>query len=297
MESKKCRALLTAVECGSLTAAAAELGYTQAGLTNMMNSLEAELGLSLLVRRKTGVSLTADGQRLLPQLRAFAEGAEALEQEAAKLRERGASTLRVGAYSSVARHWLPPVLESFRRELPEVEIMVVMGGNQDLHRLVRDGELDCAFVSAHPSLRQGLEWLTLRRDPLLAVLPADAAPAGASYAVENFEGAHFLMPSLGFDLDILPVFETAAGRVTPQLRYTNLDDAAIVSMVEHGLGVTILSELVMRSLHAQVLALPLEPAAWREIGIVFGSHRQDERVLRRFLRCAQDTLEKMYGGE
>ena len=43
MESKKCRALLTALEAGSLTAAAAELGYTQAGMTNMMNSLEAEL--------------------------------------------------------------------------------------------------------------------------------------------------------------------------------------------------------------------------------------------------------------
>ena len=294
MESKKCRALLKAVECGSLTGAAAELGYTQAGLTNMMNSLEAELGLSLLVRRKSGVTLTADGQRLLPQLRAFAAAAEALESEAASLRERGASTLRVGAYSSVARHWLPPLLESFRREQPELEISVVMGGNQDLHRLVRECELDCAFVSAHPSLRQGLDWLALRRDPLLAVLPEDGAPTEGGYAVERFDGAHFLMPSLGFDLDILPVFDTPDGRVVPQLRYTNLDDAAIVSMVEHGLGVTILSELVMRSMHARVRALPLVPEAWREIGIVFGSRRRDDRVLRRFLRCAQETLERMY---
>ena len=44
MDSKKCAALLRAVELGSLTAAAGELGYTQAGLTNMMNALEAELG-------------------------------------------------------------------------------------------------------------------------------------------------------------------------------------------------------------------------------------------------------------
>lgn len=290
MESKKCRALLAAVEAGSLTAAAAELGYTQAGLTNMMNSLEAELGVSLLVRRKTGVSLTADGQRLLPELRSFAEAAEALERGAKALRERGASTLRVGAYSSVARHWLPPILESFRRELPEVEVSVTMGGNQDLHQLVRGGELDCAFVSAIPSLRQGMDWLALRRDALLAVLPAEAG-AGASYPVERFEGANFLMPSLGFDLDILPVFE---GRATPRLRYTNLDDAAIVSMVEHGLGVTILSELVMRSMNAQVRQLPLEPEAWREIGIIAARQRQDEKMLRRFVRCAQVTLERLY---
>ena len=52
MESKKVKALLTAIKSGSLTAAAAELGYTQAGLTQMMNSLENELGINLLIRGK-----------------------------------------------------------------------------------------------------------------------------------------------------------------------------------------------------------------------------------------------------
>ena len=70
MDSKKCAALLRAVELGSLTAAAGELGYTQAGLTNMMNALEAELGVQLLLRGRGGVRLSAAGRRLLPELRA-----------------------------------------------------------------------------------------------------------------------------------------------------------------------------------------------------------------------------------
>ena len=57
MDSKKIYALLTAIDCGSLTAAAEKLGYTQSGLTHMMNSLENELGLNLLVRSKSGVHL------------------------------------------------------------------------------------------------------------------------------------------------------------------------------------------------------------------------------------------------
>ena len=294
MESKKCRALLRALEAGSLTAAAAELGYTQAGMTNMMNSLEAELGLRLLVRRKSGVSATEEGQRLLPELRAFVAAAEALESGAEVLREHSAHRLRVGAYSSVARHWLPPILEAFRRAAPEVELSVAMGGNEDLHHFVRKGELDCAFVSAHPPSQQGLNWLSLRRDPLLAVLPGDRSVSGESYPIRDFAGATFLMPSLGFDMDILPALELPEGRVEPRLRYTNLDDAAIVSMVEHGLGVTILSELVMRSMSTQARVMPLSPPAWREIGIVLETRRQNDRTLRRFVRCAQETLERMY---
>ena len=54
MDTKKTKALLLALERGSLTAAAEELGYTQSGLTHMMNSLEDELGIRLLVRSKVG---------------------------------------------------------------------------------------------------------------------------------------------------------------------------------------------------------------------------------------------------
>ena len=199
MDSKKCAALLRAVELGSLTAAAGELGYTQAGLTNMMNALEAELGVSLLLRGRGGVRLSAAGRRLLPQ-RAFVDSADALEQGAEALRAENLATLRVGAYSSVARHWLPSILTEFRRECPEIDVSVSMGGNLDLHRLVRGGELDCAFASYHPTLQKGLDWLPLRKDPLVAVLPGNDTRPGDSFPVADFADVDFLMPSLGFDL-------------------------------------------------------------------------------------------------
>ena len=63
MDIKKVQALLAAVDRGSLTAAASDLGYTQSGLTHMMNSLEIELGLNLLVRSKSGVRLSPCGGR------------------------------------------------------------------------------------------------------------------------------------------------------------------------------------------------------------------------------------------
>ena len=71
MDSEKFHALLKAIECGSLTGAAEELGYTQAGLTHMMNRLEKEIGVSLLQRTKLGVKLSPDGKDLLPYIKNF----------------------------------------------------------------------------------------------------------------------------------------------------------------------------------------------------------------------------------
>lgn len=64
MESKKLEALLMAVDLGSFTKAAEVLGYTQSGLTHMMNSLEKEVGFTLLERRRSGVRLTEEGERI-----------------------------------------------------------------------------------------------------------------------------------------------------------------------------------------------------------------------------------------
>ena len=98
MDTKKLRALLTALNKGSLTAAAEELGYTQSGLTHMMNSLEEELGVKLLVRSKSGVLLSTAGQELLPLMRTVAESVENLEQSAEKIRLRSVTNLRLGAF-------------------------------------------------------------------------------------------------------------------------------------------------------------------------------------------------------
>ena len=85
MDSKKWSALLTAVEAGSFTHAADTLGYTQSGLTHMMNSLEKESGIALLTRGHYGVKLTPEAEKLLPAVRKFTQAAARLEREIARL--------------------------------------------------------------------------------------------------------------------------------------------------------------------------------------------------------------------
>ena len=296
MDSKKVNALITAVDKGSLTAAAAELGYTQSGMTHMMNSLEDELGVRLLIRRKNGVRLSPDGELLLPRLRALTEAAEELEREVQRLRDRSASTIRLGAYSSVARHWVPDILSAFWQISPGTQISITADSIVGLYSAVQNGELDCAIVSRQEAMLHGMEWVPLWEDELLAVLPANDPAVGESYPVQSFQDAVFLMPSQGFDLDIAPIFRTADGRsITPNLRYTNMDDASIVSMVEHGLGVTVLTRLVMQGMQYRVRTVPLAPRAARSLGIIVGERTASDRGVRRLITCAVNVIAAMHG--
>ena len=134
-------------------------------------------------------------------------------------------------------------------------------------------------------------------DELLAVLPPDDPFAGEAFPIEGFSERDFLMPSLGFDMDIDPLFAAAEPPVTPRTRYTNMDDAALISMVEHGLGLTILSRLILQGVGTDVKALPLQPRGFRSLGLVISAKRQGEHVLRSFVRSTRATIGAMYGDE
>ena len=293
VDSKKLRAFLRAKELGSLTGAAEELNYTQSGMTHMMNALEKELGITLLHRGRNGIELTDAATQLLPQIKDFVAAAEALENSTAQRSGRSTPRIRVGAYTSMAQHWLPEIVRRFRQDFAAADIAIRMEGITELYSLLKDNELDCIFVSHHPELLNGgEEWLPLRNDELVAVLPEDYPVKGGLFSVHGFEGAEFLMPASDFALDINPVF--SAGGVHPKIRRTNLDDPAIISMVEHGLGLSILSELVMRGRQDKVIALPLTPPAYRELGIAYSSERSGSELLRSFIRYARATVMEIY---
>jgi len=293
MDTKKIAAMLAAVEKGSLTAAAQELGYTQSGLTHMMNALETELGLNLLVRSKSGVHLSPAGQKLQPAMKKLLEATNKLEDAAGQLREQSFTTLRLGAYASVARQWIPSVLAEFRRVSPDTDVVMDVGGIMELYEKLKNDELDCAIVSFQDALSQGLHMVPLADDALLAILPAEGDDGAESFPLSGFGGKEFLMPSFDFDLDILPLFDGDLEKIASRVRHTNLDDAAIASMVAHGLGVSILSSLIMRDIHEPVRAVPLNPPAVRRLCIAVSERRQGDRNIRRFVRCAQSAVGRM----
>ncbi len=289
MDTKKLEALLTAVELGSFTRAAEVLGYTQSGLTHMMNSLEKDLGFTVLVRGRSGVRLTPSGQRIVPFAQECLTSVSALEREIMLINTHKEDSVRVAAYESIARHWLPEIIQQFRCEHPEVTVDIQMGSVEEVYRWVEEDRVDMCFASRQEPM--SLEWTPLRDDELLAILPPDYASGEDAFPVAAFSGQEFLMPSMGFDKDILRVLNEHG--VTPLIRTTQVSDSAVISMVEHGLGISVLSRLVLRGRQNSVRALPLEPRAVRELGIVSRPKSELRPIVRRFIRQSCEMIEKM----
>ena len=290
MDTKKLEALVVSVELGSFTRAAEQLGYTQSGLTHMMNSLEREIGFSVLLRDRRGVRLTPAGQRIMPMVRQCLAANQALEREIALVNSHQEETVRVASYASIAMHWLPELIEQFRRRYSGVSVDVQMGSVEEVYRWVREGRVDMAFASRQES--STLDWTPLKPDPLLAILPRSFDTGGAaSLDVRRLEGQEFLMPSLGFHLDIMRVLDRCG--VTPIIRDTQVSDTVIISMVEHGLGVSMLSRLVLQGRQDDVQALPLAPRAVRELGIASRPRKELRLAVRRFIAEAREMIEKM----
>lgn len=290
MDAKKLAALAAAVDQGSFTRAAEQLGYTQSGLTHMMNSLEREIGFSVLLRDRRGVRLTPAGQRIMPMVRQCLAANQALEREIALVNSHQEETVRVASYASIAMHWLPELIEQFRRRYSGVSVDVQMGSVEEVYRWVREGRVDMAFASRQEI--STLDWTPLKPDPLLAILPRSFDTGGAaSLDVRRLEGQEFLMPSLGFHLDIMRALDRCG--VTPIIRDTQVSDTVIISMVEHGLGVSVLSRLVLRGRQNSVRALPLAPRAVRELGIAARPKKELRPIVRRFIQQSCEMIEKM----
>ena len=130
MESKKLEALLMAVDLGSFTKAAEVLGYTQSGLTHMMNSLEKEVGFTLLERGRSGVRLTEEGERIAPAVREFLQANARLDSVIEQVASSRTEIIRVSAYASIAMHWLPGIIQRFREEC-EKGLAIRYGGAMD----------------------------------------------------------------------------------------------------------------------------------------------------------------------
>lgn len=286
MDSSKFYTLLKAVEYGSLTKAAEELGYTQAGLTHMMNRLEKEIGITLLQRTKSGVTLTPDGEKLLPLIRSFSEHGLKLEKAIRNMTENNDTVIRIASYASITNHWLPVIISNFQKDFPKVRFELHVGNHDEICRLVSDDEIDLGFTSK-PDILSG-DWIHLQNDPLYAVLPPDCEINTQSVPVSIFNNKAFFMPTYGFDYDTMKTLKK--NNLNPHINRTALDDATIVSMVSHGLGYSILPKLVLKGISGSFVAKPIEPYSYRELGILIKSKNSLSPTAHKFINSCRQGI-------
>lgn len=284
MNISKYKALLTAVDMGSLSGAAQKLGYTQSGLTHMMNAIEDEFGFSVLQRGYYGIKLTPAGEKIIPKIRQLVMCEEAIEAEVELVKSYGDNVIRIGAYSSMAGTWLPAIVEKFNKEFPDIIVNIQTGTVAELYGGLEEGRYDICFGSKNS--KYDFKWSSLEKDRFYAILPKDYPSDSDEFHISRFNGTKFLMPGLGFDDDISAVFSEF--NVKPFVTPTYVDDPAIISMVEHGLGVSMLSELIIAGKADGVKVLPIVPEVSRTLAIATQSDKIKTLPLKRLIAITKE---------
>ena len=172
MDSKKLEILMTAVNLGSFSKASEVVGYTQSGLTHLINGLEREIGMVLIRRDHSGVSLTEEGQALLPAIRDYLNATAKLENQIAAITRKKTETIRIAAYASLAMHWMPEILYRFRRVCPDTDVDLRMVDNElEPFELLDEGRTDVIFAAKQSRIT--CDWTHLYSDAMFAILPED----------------------------------------------------------------------------------------------------------------------------
>jgi len=280
----KFKVLVKVVELGSLTKAADALGFTQSGVSHMINSLEDEFNLTLLNRSRSGVSLTTNGEKVLRTIREILRWNEHLEQEVAAIHGLEIGTIRIGTFTSVSVHWLPGIIKDFQLEYPNIEIHLVEGDYREIEDWLSEGKIDCGFLSMPAG--DTFEVIPLQRDQLLVLLPMDHPLSSRSkLSLSEIADESFILLSKGSDDDVNRVLSQAG--IKPKIKFSVGDDYAIMAMVEKGLGISILPELVLRGQQRNIRLIELEEPCYRYLGIAVNAKENLSPAAKRFLDYVQ----------
>ena len=290
MDTKKYEALLASINMGSFTKAAEVLGCTQSGLTHMMNGLEQEFGFQLLIRGHHGVKPTPNCSRILPYIQKLVEANTALDVEIKRVNTMKDSVIRIGSYTSIIMHWLSDAVKKFNTDYPDITVEIKDGGADEIYGRGMDGTVDIGFLSRQEEYKT--EWIPLKKDPLLAIMPPDDSHTAKQIPLTDFNGKKFLMPSYGLNKDIYRVFKKYG--ITPDISNSHMNYVVILSMVERGLGMSILSELLLKGRNDNIKIMDTKPKMYRELGIAIQSHKYATNTVKKFIEYTKETVESLY---
>ncbi|WP_225999487.1 LysR family transcriptional regulator [Paenibacillus sp. BJ-4] len=264
----KYKVFLSVVETGSFTKAGELLNLTQSAISHAVSGLEHELGLTLLIRGRSGIKLTSNGERLMKHFREIVQMNERLYQEVALIKGLETGTVKIGTFSSVSIQWLPGIIHKFNEQFPLIELKLLDGNYHEIENWIASGEADFGFVNL-PTL-DVLEVLPLKKERMLCVLPSNhMLREQTTIRVDQLLDENFIMPASGCDTDVWRIFNQH--KLAPKIKYELEDDHAIMAMVQNGLGVSILPEMILYQNPYELCIRPLDGPYSRSIGIAAAS--------------------------
>jgi DNA-binding transcriptional LysR family regulator len=265
------------VRCGSLSAAAQALNFTQPAVSRQIAALEREAEAQLLERTPRGIRLTEAGRVLLGHAEAILDRMSAAHAQIESVARMAGGRLRIGAFQTANATVVPRAIAAFADAHPRVELSLVEAVTTDAVARLRAGDIDLAVVTRFPEFDGGdLAVVDLVDDELLVALPASHPLAHkARLRLRDLRDETWIeAPGGGTQPTLLAAAARAHG-FEPRVRFAAEQWLSKQGLVAAGVGITLIpglavatvrDDIVLRSLGAQAprrRVVVLLPAGYR----------------------------------
>lgn len=292
MELRHLRYFVAVAELENVSRAALRLHVSQPALSRQVRDLEEELGFPLLRRSAKAVQLTDAGRVFLTEARAVLARTEAAVAAAREVATGRRGELHVGYAPVPTVRLLPPTLRAFQTEVPGVRVKLHDLSPEEMLAGLRKGSLQIAFlVRPTRAMLRGLRFEALVQDELRVAVPhghrfarlravpvaALAAEPLVAYSRKDYPEYHDTLETL---------FATSA--VRPRIVEEHDSGVSLVTAVEAGNGLALVSQTLACTTGPRLKLLPLTPAP---AALVVGAATVKGPVnaaAETFLRCARE---------
>jgi DNA-binding transcriptional LysR family regulator len=259
LDVRRLRVLHAVSAYGSVTGAAAALGYSAPAISQQLAALEREVGMRLTERAGRGIELTPAAAILVGHTAALLARLDAAESDLAALRDQVSGRVAVAAFASAGATIVAAAWPALARSAPHVEIDLTEMEPEESVPAVLRGELDVAVAHEYDLLPRPLDPLFERRelvsDPVLLAVPA-GSPLAGPVPLGRLAGQPFLAPRDNTSCAELIQRACARAGFVPRVVARATDFGVLLSLVAAGAGVTLVPELAARRPPPGVRLLP-----------------------------------------
>ncbi len=280
-------AFVETVDKGSFTKAADSLNYAQSSISKMIADLEKEWGISLLQRNKKGVCLTSSGEQVLPYARKILSDFAEMQQKVDAIHGIQSGIVRIGTFSSVAINWLPDVFAKFQEDYPGIDYEMLLGDYDEVETWIGEGRVDCGFLRL--PVNSDFDVITLKQDEYKAVLPVNHPLAEKEVLdYEDLNDQPFLLLEHGGKTEVSELLEK--NHAHPNIRFITWEDYAIMAMVEKGLGIGVLPEMILKRIPYQIAIRSFRTPYFREIVLAVKDRMKLTSATQKFIEYLNEGI-------
>lgn len=290
MDLSTVEVFLKVTETGSFRKAAEELGYTQAGISYIVKTIEEDLGLTLFIRDRKGVRLSPEGDALLPEIKQMEIDNRRLREKINELRGLESGTVRVQIFDSMSIHWIPGILKKFKDDYPQITVELISEENSaKAEEMVMTGEVDCGFFLT--DIVNPLDVFPLKEESLLAVISTDHELANSdTFPISKLSDYPYISMRFESTTGIDYIFDRY--KAVKNTAYNMDNDHAAMAMASMGLGFCIFPELLLIDAPYEIRCLPFDKPQSRTISIGTRSMDTASKACLKFIEYAREWVKE-----